>query len=167
MSKLEANEKERLNWDNNFSIRFKLQNGKNLEKIPNNIFMIELPDISSIDMNADMLDKNIKLTLRSTQDGSVEREVYDVLFRTNFDIELSLSNPNKIDYIYKSCSVEKLQFAPLMNTPKANPFNFTILANVAQIIYKGASEEINFGSDVPEVYEEMENTDEGDVSNDK
>ena len=95
MSKLEANEKERLNWDNNFSIRFKLQNGKNLEKIPNNIFMIELPDISSIDMNADMLDKNIKLTLRSTQDGSVEREVYDVLFRTNFDIELSLSNPNK------------------------------------------------------------------------
>ena len=145
MSKLEANEKERLNWDNNFSIRFKLQNGKNLEKIPNNIFMIELPDISSIDMNADMLDKNIKLTLRSTQDGSVEREVYDVLFRTNFDIELSLSNPNKIDYIYKSCSVEKLQFAPLMNRPKANPFNFTVDVDYKYATYFNSGESFTFG----------------------
>lgn len=138
-------EKDRLNWDNNFSIRFTLKDGRSLEKIPNNIFMIELPEIKAVDMDSEDLDKYIRLTLRSTQDGSVEKEVYDVLFRTEFDIELSLSNPNKVDYVYKACSVEKLNFVPLMNRPKANPFNFTVSAKVSQIIYKGASEEITFG----------------------
>lgn len=162
MSKLEESQKERLNWDNNFSIRFKLENGKNLEKIPNNIFVIELPEILATDMNEENLDKYIKITLRSTQDGSVEKEVYDVLFRTNFDIELSLSNPNKTDYIYKSCSVEKLNFAPLMNRPKANPFNFTISAKVSQIIFKGASEEITFGPTIKDVYEDLLDNEEGE-----
>ena len=96
----------------------------------------------------------------------VEKEVYDVLFRTNFDIELSLSNPNKIDYVYKSCSVEKLNFAPLMNRPKANPFNFTVWAKVSQIIFKGSAEEIIFGSqnNAPINYNEDYNEDnnEGD-----
>ena len=124
MSKLE--ETIRLNWDNNFSVRFKLENGKSLVKIPNNIFVLELPEITTTDMSEDVLNKYIGITLRSTQDGLVEREVFDVLFRTNFDIELSLSNPNKIDYVYKSCSVEKLTFSQLMNRPKANPFNFTV-----------------------------------------
>lgn len=138
-------EKNRLNWDNNFSIRFKLENGKSLERIPNNIFEIDMPEINTKDVNEENIEKYIALVLRSTQDGLVEKEVYDVLFRTNFDIELSLSNPNKVDYIYKSCSVEKINFAPLMYRPKANPFNFTIWAKVSQIIYKGASEPIIFG----------------------
>ena len=148
-------DKERLNWDNNFSIRFSLKDGKSLEKIPNNIFMIELPEIKAVDMDSEDLDKYIRLTLRSTQDGSVEKEVYDVLFRTEFDIELSLSNPNKVDYVYKSCSVEKLNFVPLMNKPKANPFNFTVSAKVSQIVYKGSSEEITFGY-IPNAYEPLE-----------
>ena len=58
---------------------------------------------------------------------------------------MSLSNPNKFDYVYMACSVEKLNFVSLMNRPKANPFNFTVSAKVSQIIYKGASEEITFG----------------------
>ena len=61
-------EKERLNWDNNFSIRFTLKDGRSLEKIPNNIFMIELPEIKAVDMDSEDLDKYIRLTLRSTQD---------------------------------------------------------------------------------------------------
>lgn len=136
--------KEKLNWDNNFSIRFKLENGKSLEQIPNNIYEIYMPEINTEDMDNE-LEKYIRITLRSMQDGLVEKEVYDVLFRTNFDIELSLSNPNKLDYVYKSCSVEKLTFSPLRNVPKANPFNFTIWIKVSQIIFKGSSDEFVFG----------------------
>lgn len=138
-------ETDRMNWDNNFSIRFNLSDGKSLEKIPNNIFMVELPEIKAVDLDTFELDKNIRLTLRSLQDGSVEKEVYDVLFRTEFDIEVSLSNPNKVDYIYKACSVDKISFAPLMNKKNANPFNFTVSAKISQIVYKGASEEVTFG----------------------
>lgn len=166
MNKLEDIEKLKLNWDNNFSVRFKLENGKSLAKIPNNIFVIELPEILTTDMNEEYLNKYIKITLRSTQDGSVEKEVYDLLFRTNFDIELSLSNPNKIDYIYKSCSVEKLEFSPLMNRPKANPFNFKVWAKVSQIIFKGASEDVTFGTDVKEIYDNLINVDEEKESDD-
>lgn len=161
MSKLE--ETIRLNWDNNFSVRFKLENGKSLEKIPNNIFVLDLPDITTTDMSEEVLNKYIGITLRSAQDGSVEKEVFDVLFRTNFDIELSLSNPNKIDYIYKSCSVEKLTFSQLMNRPKANPFNFTVWAKVSQIVFKGASEEVIFGATVEKnPYEGLIETAEGE-----
>ena len=163
---MELIDKEKLNWDNNFSIRFKLENGKSLEKIPNNIFEIDLPEINTKDVSEENIDRYIAIVLRSTQDGLVEKEVYDVLFRTNFDIELSLSNPNKIDYVYKSCSVEKLNFAPLMNRPKANPFNFTVWAKVSQIIFKGSAEEIIFGSqnNAPINYNEDYNEDnnEGD-----
>ena len=163
---MELIDKEKLNWDNNFSIRFKLENGKSLEKIPNNIFEIDLPEINTKDVNEENIDRYIAIVLRSTQDGLVEKEVYDVLFRTNFDMELSLSNPNKIDYVYKSCSVEKLNFAPLMNRPKANPFNFTVWAKVSQIIFKGSAEEIIFGSqnNAPINYNEDYNEDnnEGD-----
>ena len=85
---MELIDKEKLNWDNNFSIRFKLENGKSLEKIPNNIFEIDLPEINTKDVNEENIDRYIAIVLRSTQDGLVEKEVYDVLFRTNFDIEL-------------------------------------------------------------------------------
>lgn len=162
MSKLE--ETIRLNWDNNFSVRFKLENGKSLVKIPNNIFVLELPEITTTDMSEDVLNKYIGITLRSTQDGLVEREVFDVLFRTNFDIELSLSNPNKIDYVYKSCSVEKLTFSQLMNRPKANPFNFTVWAKVSQIVFKGASEEITFGKTPENLYEVLKESSEGETN---
>lgn len=160
MKKLE--ETIRLNWDNNFSVRFKLENGKSLVQIPNNIFVLELPEIKTTDMSEDVLNKYIGITLRSTQDGLVEREVFDVLFRTNFDIELSLSNPNKIDYVYKSCSVEKLTFSQLMNRPKANPFNFTVWAKVSQIVFKGASEEITFGITESNPYEGLIEPTEGE-----
>ena len=159
---MELIDKEKLNWDNNFSIRFKLENGKSLEKIPNNIFEIDLPEINTKDVNEENIDRYIAIVLRSTQDGLVEKEVYDVLFRTNFDIELSLSNPNKIDYVYKSCSVEKLNFAPLMNRPKANPFNFTVWAKVSQIIFKGSAEEIIFGSQNNAPINYNEDNNEGD-----
>jgi len=156
-------DKDRMNWDNNFSIRFTLNDGRSLEKIPNNIFMVELPEIKAVDIDTDDLDKHIRLTLRSLQDGSVEKEVYDILFRTEFDIELSLSNPNKVDYVYKACSVEKIEFSPLMNKKTANPFNFTISAKISQIIYKGASEEITFGRIVnPYDPLDIENKNEGD-----
>ena len=46
-------EKNNLNWDNNFSIRFTLKDGRSLEKIPNNIFMIELPEIKAVDMDSE------------------------------------------------------------------------------------------------------------------
>ena len=157
-------DKEKLNWDNNFSIRFSLKDGKSLSKIPNNIFMIELPEIRAADMDSEDINKTINITLRSTQDGSVEKEVYDILFRTEFDIELSLSNPNKVDYVYKSCSVEKMSFVPLMNRPKANPFNFTVSAKVSQIVYKGSDEEITFGKVYSNPYENIDEKESSEES---
>jgi hypothetical protein len=168
MSKIEAEaEKNRLNWDNNFSIRFKLANGKSLEKIPNNLFAIELPEITTTDMSDEVLNKSIGITLRSAQDGTVEKELFDILFRTYFDIELSLSNPNKVDYVYKSCSVEKLTFSPLMNRPKANPFNLTVWAKVSQIVFKGTSEEIAFGGTIKNQYDVIIEDEEGESVNGK
>ena len=97
---------EKYNWDNKFSTRFKLTNGQMLKYIPDNIFMVELPDLK-VENYADMgnednvvSDKMLILTLRSTKDGYVEKELYDILMHTSFDFELSLSNPNKCLSIY-------------------------------------------------------------------
>jgi hypothetical protein len=118
-----------------------------------------MPDISTKDMNGEDMEKYVAIVLRSTQDRSVEQEVFNILMRTNFDVELSLSNPNQIDYVYTSCSIDRVDFATLANKSKANPFNFTIWAKVSQIIYKGADDEYIFGkqadpivynSDIPE-----------------
>lgn len=144
--------KEKYNWDNKFSTRFKLGNEQTLQVIPDNIFMVELPDLT-VENYADMMNENwsasdkiLILTLRSTKDGSVERELYDVLMRTSFDFELSLSNPNQCHSIYKGCSVEKVKFSPLLNRPnKANPFNLIVYINVEEIKYCAASDTLIFG----------------------
>ena len=144
---------EKYNWDNKFSTRFKLTNGQMLKYIPDNIFMVELPDLK-VENYADMgnednvvSDKMLILTLRSTKDGYVEKELSDILMHTSFDFELSLSNPNKCHSIYKGCSVEKVKFSPLLNRPnKANPFNLIVYITVEQINYYASDDVLSFGT---------------------
>mgnify|MGYP000756939863 FL=1 len=49
--------KEKYNWDNKFSTRFKLGNEQTLQVIPDNIFMVELPDLT-VENYADMMNEN-------------------------------------------------------------------------------------------------------------
>ncbi len=135
----------KLNWDNEFSVRFDIE-GESLQHIPSNIFSVELPEIVAEDMTGDEINTTLKLTLRSTIDGLVEKEMFDVLFRKMFNIDLSLSNPNKVSWKYKSCMVEKIGFSPLVGRKsRSNPFNFTLYIKVGQIIYNGDNTIIEFG----------------------
>lgn len=152
----------KLNWDNEFSVRFNIEN-ESLQHIPNNIFSIELPeiDVEDISESNNEINKILKITLRSTIDSSVEKEVFDILFRNVFDIDISLSNPNKVSWKYKSCSVEKIGFSPLVGRKsRSNPFNFVLYVKVGQIIYNGDNTIIEFGQvsnfDVPFTPAEIE-----------
>ena len=137
----------KLNWDNDFSVRFNFnESNVVLQHIPNNIFSVELPDIVASDVAEDEIDSVLKITLRSTLDGSVEREVFDTLLRNNFDIDVSLTNNNKATWKYNGCSVDRIAFSQLIDRKsKCNPFNFTLFIKVGQIVYNGDTAIIEFG----------------------
>lgn len=144
----------RLNWDNEFIVRFKLDNNETLKCIPNNIFSVELPTIEATDIAENDVNKLLKVTLRSSYDGSVESEVFNTLFRTSFNVEVSLSNPNIVAWEYNSCTVDKVEFSQLVDKKsKANPLNLTLYIKVSQIVYTGngtAASSITFGEKVPD-----------------
>lgn len=152
------------NYDNNFSVRIKLDNGKTLTNLTDNIFSIDLPKIQMVSLvDSDDLEP-FKMGLRSTKNGSVENEVYNVLSKSNnFDIEVSLSNPNKIDFIFHNCSVSTISFGQLAHKAKSNPFNFTVDVDYKYATYFNAGESFSFGdapidlSDIKQNDEEKDN----------
>lgn len=137
-----------LNWDNEFSVRFNIKDKQiNLQHVPNNIFSVELPEISVSDLLNEDVDWMLKVTLRSTIDGLVEKEIFNVLLRNSFDVDVSLQNPNKVAWKYNDCSVEKIGFSPLIGRKsKSNPFNYILYIKVKQAIYNGDDQVIDFGS---------------------
>ena len=135
----------KLNWDNEFSVRFDIENDA-LTHIPNNIFSIEMPDLVSTEVDGE-IDSRLKLILRSTANGSVEQEIFDILFRKDFNIEVSLSNPNKVNWKYVNCSLDKMSFTPLIDKKsKSNPFNYILYIKVGQIVYNGETSIVSFGT---------------------
>ena len=114
------------NYDNNFSVRIKLDNGSSLNHLTDNIFILDLPKISMSNFAEEDVVEPLKLSLRSTKDGSVENEVYNILCKSKFNIEVSLTNPNKVDFIFFECDVSSVEFAQLAHKNKANPFNFSV-----------------------------------------
>ena len=154
MRKEEVNDKGRplyyLNWDNEFSVRFSIHDKQtNVQHVPNNVFSVELPEISVSDLLMNDVDWILKVTLRSTSDGLVESEVFNVLLRNSFDVELSLKNPNKTVWKYNDCSVEKIGFSPLVDRrSRNNPFNYILYIKVKQAVYNGDNQIIEFG--IPE-----------------
>jgi hypothetical protein len=151
----------KINWDNEFSVRFNLEKDM-LKHIPNNIFSVELPEIDFFDMNDDNLSKTLKLTLRSTVDGSVEQEIFDILCRQQFNIDISLSNPNIVSWKYSNCSIEKIAFTPLVDRKsRANPFNFILYINVSQVTYNAGSMVVTFGDDKRDTYTAEKNDAQG------
>lgn len=148
------------NYDNNFSVRIKLDNGNMLSHLTNNIFSIDLPKILMVSLVDNDELEPFKMSLRSTKDGSVENEVYNTLCKANnFDIEVSLTNPNKIDFIFHNCSVSTISFAQLAHKAKANPFNFTIEVDYKYASYFNAGETFTFGDapiDLSEIKKETE-----------
>ena len=103
----------------------------------------------------------LKITLRSTTDGLVESEVFNVLLRNSFDIDLSFKNPNKVAWKYNDCSVEKIGFSPLTDRKsRSNPFNYILYINVKQAVYNGDNQIIEFGN---REQAQIESTEEGEV----
>lgn len=143
-----------LNWDNKFSVRFELENKKELKYIPQNIFSLELPKLDMSDISDSRVDDSLKLTLRSMKGGMIEQEVFDVLCRTTFKVNVSLGNPNINDWIYDGCSVAKIGFATLTDKAKSNPFNLTLDINVTKITYNGGKDPYEFGMDFNEAIQQ-------------
>lgn len=140
----------KLNWDNEFSVRFNFNSKEaTITHIPNNIFSVELPEVNVDEYMNNEITSVMKLVLRSTVDGSVEKELFDTLLRNMFDIEISLSNPNRANWRYSGCVVDKISFSPLIDRKsKSNPFNYTVYIKPSQITYNGETEVIKFGKDV-------------------
>jgi hypothetical protein len=137
----------KLNWDNEFGVRFNIKNNKSLTHIPRNIFAIELPEIYAGDIADEKIDKTLKIILRSTVDGSVEKEIFDILLRSGFDVDISLTNKNHVPWKYCGCVLDKISFTPLTDRKsRSNPFNFILYIKVEQIIYNGDNVVIEFGS---------------------
>ena len=134
------------NYDNNFSVRIKLENGNTLNHLTDNIFILDLPKISMINFAEDDVVEPLKLSLRSTKDGSVENEVYNILCKSKFNIEVSLTNPNKVDFTFYDCDVSSVEFAQLAHKSKANPFNFTIEIGYQYAKYYNAGETFVVGN---------------------
>ena len=139
-----------LNWDNEFSVRFNFDSkDASLTHIPNNIFSIELPEVNIDESGDNEVSSVMKLVLRSTVDGHVEKELFDTMIRNMFDVEVSLSNPNKANWKYTGCVVDKVAFSPLVDRKsRSNPFNYTVFIKPTQITYNGETEIIKFGKDV-------------------
>lgn len=147
---MEKVELSNINWDNDFSIRFRIKNKQQtqLNYIPNNIFSIQLPSIMSVDLNTNQCSDKLILTLRSTKDGNVEKEILSVLFANTFDIDVSLSNPNETPWMFSNCSIDKIQFSTLVDKKShTNPFNLIVSITVGKITYKTSSEMIVIGND--------------------
>lgn len=150
----------KLNWDNEFSVRFDIEN-ESLNHIPNNIFSVEMPDLASTEIDGE-IDCRLKLILRSTANGSVEQEIFNTLFRKDFNIELSLSNPNMVNWKYLNCSLDKMGFTPLIDRKsKSNPFNYILYIKVGQIVFNGETNIVTFGTGIhkePISFEDNEET---------
>ena len=134
------------NYDNNFSVRIKLENGNTLNHLTANIFILNLPKISMSSFADEDSVEPLKLSLRSTKDGSVENEVYNVLCKSKFNIEISLTNPNKVDFTFYECDVSAIEFAQLAHKNKANPFNFDIEINYLYAKYFNSGETFIIGN---------------------
>lgn len=148
------------NWDNNFSVRFKLKNDKILEHIPNSIFMVEMPELLNTDRasviifdddgSSTSVDKILQLTLRTSESKSVEKEFLNLL-NTTFDIEISLNNPNITDFEFLGCSINKFSYTPLLKRNKSNYLNLVLKIVSSQVKIHIGDEVITFG-DVPVDY---------------
>lgn len=167
------------NWDNEFSVRFKMDKGNQLKYVPNSIFMMELPSLVMTDMAGALVmsemenisqeieldnEKYLKLTLRCTKDKSVEKEVFSSLMNNKFNLEISLDNPNITEFEFNDCSVSKIEYAPLIRRQKSNFYNFIVYIKVSQVKYHIGDEVISFG-DAPIDY--MSLVDNKGVKNDK
>lgn len=146
-------DKEKLyNYDNEFSIRFKLDNGKQLEYVPNGVFMLELPNLVFSDMANDVMETEsksenfAKLTLRSRNDKLVEKEIFTYLINNEFDMEVSLSNPNVTDYELNRCSVAKIEYTPLIRRQKSSFFNYIVQLNVSEFKYHIGDTAFSYGN---------------------
>ncbi len=141
--KIEEKEKENnFNWDNDFSVRFKLNNENQLKYVPNNIFMIELPEMDMLNMGneSEMDEKYVDITFRTTKDKTVEQEVYSYLMNTPFNIEISLHNPNITDFELIDCFVSKIIYSPLIHRNKSNYFNFKVRVKLSTMkVHQGDS----------------------------
>lgn len=156
-----------LNYDNNFSVRIKMINGKNLSYITDNIFILDLPKILMSNLaDIDSLEP-LKLTLRSTKDGSVENEVYNILCKSKFNVEVSLMNPNKVDFLFSNCDVSSVEFSQLAHKSKTNPFNFTIEVKYDYAKYFNSGETFEIGNVPVDILSDMQNVVSSEVEENK
>lgn len=147
------------NWDNEYSIRIKLKNtDKQVQYIPNNVFMLELPPFDIVDLSSsltissdnindnDFTNDSLILTLRSLKDKSVENEVFNLLVNNKFDIDISFSNPNITDIEFLECYVNKIQYAPLLHRQKSTYYNFNIEIKYNLMKYHIGNDIFTFGN---------------------
>lgn len=137
----EENQREIKNviFDNKFSVKFSFGDGKSVNSLSDNIWSFELPEISFKDFNNINTPKIIKLVVRSIKDGSVEQDLFDTLACNDFNISLSLHNPNIVDYEFVNCSVERVKYVPLTKKSQGgSPFNTVLFISVKkEIIHYG------------------------------
>lgn len=131
-------------WDNNYSVRFKIDGDSQLQYIPNGIFMIELPTLNLDNIDED---KYLTITLRSTPDKRIEKEVFNILMNKCFKMDISLDNPNVVDFEFDKCSISKIEYAPLMHRNKSNFFNILVQVKVPVMKVFYGSDFTTFGED--------------------
>lgn len=130
-------EEKKIIYNSKFQLDISLNAKEKLEFIPNNLYMFK-PPLISVMPDADLCFKEMKgvLCLRLDEEGKVESEVYDLLINNSFDLKLYYPNKNCLNWEYRHCEVDTIEYDEFYNKSKNDrPFNLLLNLEILQAVY--------------------------------
>lgn len=140
-------EKTEIIWNSKFELEIQLENNMALNYIPNNMFMFKPPlipvsaneDFSFDDMKADLM-------VRLDDKGNVENEIYEQFIDKYFSILLYYPNKNCLNWTYRKCKIDTIEYDEFYNKSKNDrPYNVILHLNIQQAVFHGNNKELVFG----------------------
>lgn len=140
-------EEKKIVWNSKFLLNIKLENKQQLQYIPLHIYTFKQPNISfQLDENMDSKELKAILSLRLDEDGNVEQEVYEVLTKEFFAMDLYYPRSDCWNWTYNHCSIDEISYDEFYNKSKNDrPMNINLTIAIPQAVFKSSKGEKVFG----------------------